>query len=54
MASKRDALHLEVFLVSFAALLLEIAYTRVFSFKVSSYYTYLIIGLALLLWGVIL
>jgi spermidine synthase len=38
----------EIFLVAFAALLLEIAYTRVFSFKVSSAFTYLIIGFALL------
>jgi len=40
--------YLEIFLASFAGLLLEISYTRVFSFKVSSYYTFLIIGLALL------
>ena len=40
--------YLEIFLVSFAGLLLEISYTRVFSFKVSSYYMFLIIGLALL------
>ncbi len=45
---KAKAFHLEIFLASFAALLLEVSYTRVFSFKVSSYYTYLIIGLALL------
>jgi SAM-dependent methyltransferase len=44
----RKSFHLEIFLASFAALLLEVSYTRVFSFKVSSYYTYLIIGLALL------
>jgi hypothetical protein len=35
-------------LVSFAALLLEISYTRVVSFKLFYYYTYLTIGLALL------
>src|SRR3990172_8124973 len=40
--------HLEIFLVSFAVLLLQIGYTRVFSFKVSSYFTYLIIGFAML------
>jgi hypothetical protein len=40
--------HLEIFLVSLAGLLLEIAYTRVISFKIFYYYTYLIIGLALL------
>lgn len=39
---------LEIFLASLAGLLLEISYTRVLSFKISSYYTYLIIGLALL------
>jgi spermidine synthase len=44
----RRAFYPEIFLVSFVALLLEISYTRVFSFKVSSYYTYLILGLALL------
>jgi hypothetical protein len=45
---KRTAGHLEIFLVAFAALLLEISYTRVFSFKVSSAFTYLLIGFALL------
>ena len=40
--------HVEIFLVSFAALLLEISYTRVVSFKLFYYYTYLVIGLALL------
>jgi hypothetical protein len=40
--------HVEIFLISFAALLLEIAYTRVISFKLFYYYTYLVIGLALL------
>jgi hypothetical protein len=45
---KRQSFYLEIFLISFAALLLEISYTRVFSFKISSYYTYLILGLALL------
>ena len=39
---------LEILLVSFAALLLEISYTRVISFKLFYYYTYLVIGLALL------
>jgi hypothetical protein len=34
--------------VSFAALLLEISYTRIVSFKLFYYYTYLVIGLALL------
>lgn len=40
--------HLEILLVSFAGLLLEISYTRVVSFKLFYYYTYLVIGLALL------
>jgi spermidine synthase len=39
---------IDIFLVSFAGLLLEISYTRVISFKLFYYYTYLIIGLALL------
>ena len=38
----------EIFLISFAALLLEISYTRLISFKLFYYYTYLVIGLALL------
>ncbi|HEY6317410.1 MAG TPA: hypothetical protein VI462_05930 [Acidimicrobiia bacterium] len=38
----------ELFLVSFAGLLLEIGYTRVVSFKLFYYYTYFVIGLALL------
>jgi MFS family permease len=38
----------EILLISFAALLLEISYTRVISFKLFYYYTYLVIGLALL------
>jgi spermidine synthase len=38
----------EILLVSFAGLLLEIAYTRIISFKLFYYYTYLVIGLALL------
>jgi hypothetical protein len=38
----------EIFIASFAALLLEISYTRVISFKLFYYYTYFVIGLALL------
>jgi hypothetical protein len=38
----------EIFIISAAALLLEISYTRVISFKLYYYYTYLVIGLALL------
>jgi spermidine synthase len=40
--------HLEIFLICFAALLLEVSYTRVVSYKLFYYYTYLVIGLALL------
>jgi hypothetical protein len=36
------------FLVSLAAILLEIAYTRIFSFKLFYYFSYLIIGISLL------
>jgi hypothetical protein len=39
---------IEILAVSFAALLLEISYTRIISFKLFYYYTYLVIGLALL------
>ncbi len=46
--SKPRRFYLEIFLISFAALLLEISYTRLISFKLFYYYTYLIIGLALL------
>src|SRR5687768_11947770 len=38
----------EIFLISGAALVLEISYTRIISFKLYYYYTYLVIGLALL------
>ena len=48
MAARVSICRLEVFLVSLAALLLEISYTRIFSFKASSYFTYLLIGFALL------
>ena len=44
----RIGYHTEILLVSFAALLIEICYTRVVSYKLFYYYTYLIIGLALL------
>ncbi|HEX7167310.1 MAG TPA: class I SAM-dependent methyltransferase [Acidimicrobiales bacterium] len=44
----RRGWHLEILLVSFAGLLLEIAYTRVISFKLFYYYTYFVLGLALL------
>jgi hypothetical protein len=48
VGSPRRSYALEILLVSFAALLLEISYTRVISFKLFYYYTYLVIGLALL------
>lgn len=38
----------EIFLISLAMILFEIAYTRVFSFKLYYYFTYPIIGIALL------
>ena len=44
----RRSYYLELFLVSLAGILLEISYTRVVSFKLYYYYTYLVIGLALL------
>ena len=36
------------FVIGFVSLTLEIAYTRVISFKLFYYYTYFVIGLALL------
>jgi hypothetical protein len=39
---------LAIFLVSMAGLLLEVGYTRIVSYKLWYYYTYLVIGLALL------
>jgi len=47
-SSARPRYYAEILLVSLAGLLLEIAYTRVISFKLFYYYTYLVIGLALL------
>jgi spermidine synthase len=44
----KKSLYFEIFAVSLAAILLEISYTRVFSFKVWYYFTYLLIGIALL------
>lgn len=40
--------YLEILLVSLAGLLLEVSYTRIFSYKIFYYYTYLVIGFALL------
>lgn len=39
---------LAIFLVSMAGLLLEVAYTRIISYKLWYYYTYFVVGLALL------
>ncbi len=47
-ATRRRGYLLEILLVSFAALLMEISYTRIVSFKLFYYYTYLVLGLALL------
>jgi hypothetical protein len=40
--------HAELLLISFSALLIEISYTRIISFKLFYYYVYLVIGVALL------
>lgn len=40
--------YVEVFAVALAAIILEISYTRIFSFKCYYYFTYLVIGLSLL------
>jgi hypothetical protein len=40
--------HFEILLVSFSALVIEISYTRIISYKLFYYYVYLVIGLALL------
>jgi hypothetical protein len=45
---KRDNFNLEIFLVALAGILLEVSYTRIFSFKLFYYFTYLTIGIALL------
>ena len=47
-AGRERGYHLEIFFICFASLLLEISYTRIVSFKLFYYYTYLVIGLALL------
>ena len=38
----------EAFLISLAVLVLEVAYTRVFSYKLVYYFTYVVVGIALL------
>ena len=45
--SKRSAL-IAIFVISLAGLMLEVSYTRIISYKLWYYYTYLVIGLALL------
>lgn len=45
--SKKPA-YFEIFTASLGALLLEISYTRIFSFKVFYYFTYMILGVGLL------
>ena len=44
----KDRFRLEIFLISLGVILLEISYTRVFSFKLFYYFTYLIIGIVML------
>jgi spermidine synthase len=41
-------LYFETFFISLAVILLEVSYTRVFSFKLVYYFTYLVIGISLL------
>lgn len=45
---RKTSFLIEVFLIAMAAILLEISYTRIFSFKLYYYFTYLIIGIAML------
>ncbi len=45
---RKAGLRFEICAVSLAAILLEIAYTRIFSFKIYYFFTYLILGIALL------
>lgn len=44
----RKPAYFEIFATSLGALLLEISYTRIFSFKVFYYFTYVILGIGLL------
>ena len=46
MAARRH--YVQIFLISLAALLLEVSYTRVIGFKLFYYFTFLVIGFALL------
>ena len=45
---KNRKFYTEIFLVSLAAIVLEISFTRIFSYKLYYYFTYLIIGIAML------
>jgi hypothetical protein len=47
-ATSRSQRSVAIFLVSLAGLLLEVAYTRIVSYKLWYYYSYLVIGLSLL------
>jgi spermidine synthase len=47
-AMERKPFYFEIFTTSLGALLLEISYTRIFSFKVFYYFTYLLLGVGLL------
>jgi spermidine synthase len=47
-APRTPRLYAEIFLLALGVILLEISYTRIFSFKLVYYFTYLIIGVALL------
>ena len=38
----------ETFLIALAVILLEVSYTRLFSYKLVYYFTYLVIGISLL------
>lgn len=44
----KRSFYLETFLISLAVLVLEVSYTRIFSFKLVYYFTYVIIGISLL------
>jgi hypothetical protein len=46
--SMRKPLYFETFALALAVLLLEVSYTRVFSFKLVYYFAYLVIGIAML------
>lgn len=48
LRSWRWSHHVEILVMSFAALVVEISYTRIISFKIFYYYVFLVIGLALL------